>query len=128
VLRAASGSAQAAAPLHAHISRQAHASLSALRELAAVTPRGESFLRVHWVAVPQAMRARRANRRRRQRRGRSCLLGRLGRLSLGRGGRAIAVGDLAAQVCRRATACSEMPGVHARLRFTYVAPVLAKRY
>eukprot|EP01047_Picozoa_sp_COSAG01_P006352 COSAG01_NODE_229_length_21089_cov_575.019194_23_plen_141_part_00 len=25
---------------------------------------GESFLRVHWVAVPQAMRARRANRRR----------------------------------------------------------------
>jgi hypothetical protein len=29
---------------------------------------GESFLRVHWVAVPQAMRARRVNRRRRRRR------------------------------------------------------------
>jgi hypothetical protein len=26
---------------------------------------GESFLRVHWVAVPKALRARRVNRRRR---------------------------------------------------------------
>jgi hypothetical protein len=26
---------------------------------------GESFLRVHWVAVPEALRARRVNRRRR---------------------------------------------------------------
>jgi hypothetical protein len=30
---------------------------------------GESFLRVHWVAVPQALRARRVNRRRRGREG-----------------------------------------------------------
>jgi hypothetical protein len=29
---------------------------------------GESFLRVHWVAVPEALRARRVNRRRRRRR------------------------------------------------------------
>jgi hypothetical protein len=29
---------------------------------------GESFLRVQWVAVPQALRARRANRRRQRRR------------------------------------------------------------
>jgi hypothetical protein len=29
---------------------------------------GESFLRVHWVAVPKALRTRRVNRRRRRRR------------------------------------------------------------
>jgi hypothetical protein len=34
---------------------------------AAKGPRGgESFLRVHWVAVPEGLRARRANRRRRR--------------------------------------------------------------
>eukprot|EP01047_Picozoa_sp_COSAG01_P030095 COSAG01_NODE_2087_length_8456_cov_2.656456_6_plen_104_part_00 len=38
---------------------------------------GESFLRVDWVAVPQAMRARRVNRgrRRRRRRSRTCGVG-----------------------------------------------------
>jgi hypothetical protein len=35
---------------------------------AARARRGESFLRVHWVAVPEALRARRVNRRRRRRR------------------------------------------------------------
>jgi hypothetical protein len=34
---------------------------------------GESFLRVHWVAVPEALRARRVNRRRRR-----CAEGRAG--------------------------------------------------
>eukprot|EP01047_Picozoa_sp_COSAG01_P005412 COSAG01_NODE_184_length_22692_cov_155.762758_18_plen_111_part_00 len=37
---------------------------------------GESFLRVHWVAVPEALRARRVNRRRRRGGGRA---GRLAR-------------------------------------------------
>jgi hypothetical protein len=44
-----------------------------VEDLARLVPRllgggGESFLRVHWVAVPKAMRARRANRRWRRRR------------------------------------------------------------
>jgi hypothetical protein len=45
---------------------------------------GESFLRVHWVAVPKALHARRANRRRRRRR-RRCLRG-LAACTSGRGG------------------------------------------
>jgi hypothetical protein len=34
--------------------------------LATMRGGGESFLRVHWVAVPKALRARRVNRRRRR--------------------------------------------------------------
>jgi hypothetical protein len=37
----------------------------------ATASHGESFLRVHWVAVPEAMRARRVNRSRRRRRARA---------------------------------------------------------
>ena len=50
----------------------ATAGKGARRVAAAKGPRGggggESFLRVHWVAVPEGLRARRANRRRRRRR------------------------------------------------------------
>jgi hypothetical protein len=62
------GTAAAAAAAPPALPPPALRLLSALRRCCDGGDGGESFLRVHWVAVPQALRARRANRRRRRRR------------------------------------------------------------
>jgi hypothetical protein len=69
---------------------------------------GESFVRVHWVAVPEAVRARRVNRRRRAGHG---------------------IGGAVLARYRRANPCRTAPLIGPLwLRFTYVMPLLVQNY
>jgi hypothetical protein len=81
---------------------------------------GESCMCVHWVAVPEPLRARRVNRRQ----------GRIAQVGAGGEGAAPQARHLRALLALEGggPAVSIMETAHIRLRFTYVTPVLVKKY